>query len=146
MTTTKTMFLAVALMLTAGFAQSKEIVIDKKTKQIQPALYINQFEIIDHQEWFNLEKLQAAGKPERVDSVVMMCDDTYYSLVEISFVGEIGKDVTVESDCRLEGAFINWGDNFLHFNGPDNQSCTIRVQKKQNGKTINMNYELHDAC
>lgn len=143
------LLISTALAFTAMAASAKEIRIGKSTKQIIPTKYIHVFDRID---WDKLEKRQDAGKGDNFDSHVMMCDDSYSSVVEIEFNGVVGKDVRVESDnCPLQGAASNdWSDETtLQFEGPDgNKSweCTIIVEKQQNGKKIQMNYNLHDAC
>ena len=143
MTTTNKLVLAIAIVLTTGFAEAKEIVINKSTKEVIPADYIGVFPTI---EWNKLEDRYDQGKKEESDFMVMMCDDTYYSVAEIRFHGQVGKDVTVDAEgCELDGFWSNGWETVLHFDGPA-ESCTIRVQKKQNGKKINMNYELSDAC
>ena len=83
----------------------------------------------------------------------MMCDDSYYNLVEIRFNGQVGENVRVDSvGCDLDGAFDqrdqdpSFSRTILHFRGPDAGTCTIRVQKKDGSKKLNMIYELSDAC
>lgn len=138
-------FLALALAITTSGVSAKELIIDKQTKKITPTRTIYAFELID---WEDLENRQDSGKSEITEVQVMMCDDTYFSLVEIEFEGLVGKDVRVETDCNLEGALLNdWvKTSTLQFDGPESNSCTITIEKKQNNKKIRMNYELHDAC
>lgn len=130
-----------------------EIKISPSTPVITPSELIYQFPII---QWDVVETRQDSGKDNR-DSVVMLCDDTNYSIVEIkldyNFQDEKSPldDVTIETDdCKFEGAYTNkFAPSWLHFSGPSKKSsCEVIIQKERaGGKTpLKMVFEIHDAC
>lgn len=143
---TMNLIIAATFALSTTAVTATEVKIDKTTKVVTPSKNIGVFPTID---WDQLEQRQDSGKEDSVDFQVMMCDDTYLEVVEIEFEGIVGKDVKVETeDCQLAGySNYGWDTTILHFKGPQSgSSCTITIEKNQNGKKIRMNYELADAC
>lgn len=125
-------------------ASAKTVVIDKNTPVIVPAEQVYQFKEID---WDKVEARQNAGKSSG-ESVVMMCDDTYYQVVQIKLPEGL-ENVTVDSDdCQLSGASTGeMSPAWLQFDGPEG-SCNIKVQKKREGgqSPLVVDYEISDAC
>jgi len=137
---------AMAVAHFSSVCAAAKIVIDQKTPSITPTEFIYAFPSVD---WEKIEARQDAGKAN-VDNVVMQCDDTYLTLVEIKLPDGLEDGVTVEADdCKLRGAsyeqdFPAW----LQFEGPDSSTCTIKIQKARAGgkAPLVMEYELSDAC
>lgn len=130
-----------------------EIKISPSTPLITPTELIFVFPTIN---WETIENRQEASLENR-DSMVMLCDDSNYSTVEIKFDYNYDEeksaldDVTIETDhCDFEGAYTNkFSPSWLHFSGPTNgSSCEIIIQKQRPGHKapLKMIYEIHDAC
>ncbi len=129
----------------SGNAWAAKITIDKQTPAITPTESIYQFPEID---WDKVEARQDAGKDNR-DHVVMMCDDTYLSLVEVKLPEGLDKSISIDSECKLRGAYFEqFSPAWLQFEGPDSDGCMIKVEKKRSGgkRPLVVEYELSEAC
>lgn len=146
-------FLVLALVLLTQSAFAGEIKISSTTPVITPTDLIFVFPMVD---WDKIEIRQDAGKSNR-DSMVMMCDDSNYSIVEIKLDYNYNEeksaleDVTIETDnCAFDGAYTDkFSPSWLHFSGPkDGGSCEVILQKQRPGgkSPLKMVYEIHDAC
>ena len=144
------LILAAALFLSSQVSLAKEIKITSSTKEIVP---VEQIYVFPDIEWAALERRQAASKSGKKEDLTMVCEDTQNNLGGIGFTGQVGENGRVDSvGCDLDGAFDqrdqdpSFSRTILHFRGPDAGTCTIRVQKKDGSKKLNMIYELSDAC
>lgn len=145
--------LLLCLILAAQVLNATEIKITPETPLITPTELIYTFPTVD---WAVIEKRQDAGKDNR-DSMVMLCDDTNYSTVEIKLDFDYDEEksgldgITIETDdCGFDGVNTNkFAPAWLHFSGPKKStSCEVIIQKERSGgKTpLKMVFELHDAC
>ena len=144
---------ALALVFLTQSVFAGEIKILPTTPVITPTELIYAFPMV---QWETIEARQDAGQSNR-DSVVMMCDDSNYSIVEIKLDYNYNdeksalEDVTIETDnCAFEGVYTDkFSPSWLHFSGPTEGSrCEVIIQKQRSGgkKPLKMVYEIHDAC
>src|SRR5688572_13419600 len=80
-------------------------------------------------------KVDWADSETLSDSVVQMCDDTYYSAVEIIVPGKAKKDFVVDMDVDITSGKLSPGCRVSKKDGRDSvtysfdadSSCTVRV-------------------
>ena len=91
------------------------------------------------------------------DSVTQMCDDTYYSAVEIKVPGRARKDFTVDMDVDITNGKLAPGCTVKRKENSDSVTyvfnaesfCTVRVYQlkpKAGEKHKTATYYLNDAC
>lgn len=94
-----------------------------------------------------------------IENQPMMCDDTYYSIVEVKFDGVLDDEVKISTEgdgCQVLGKVTNCGrlgsgkmecsPNWIRFDGPET-NCTIKFELfEDNAKQGEVQLELSDAC
>lgn len=93
------------------------------------------------------------------DSIVQVCDDSYYQEVELHIPGKTGKDFLISAEADIGNVKPNIGcdvrkaengdKTIFFFDAQGKGGCTIRVEelpKDSRAKPKSAEYSVSDAC